>query len=70
MVEQKWIPVTSSNLSEVMYDPDSRTLSIRFHSGAEYSYADVPPEAAQELIRAPSPGRYFNSAIKGAYDQV
>lgn len=69
MAELSWVPVVSSNLSSVAYDQDTRTLYIRFQSGGEYTYADVPVEVAQSLIRAASPGRFFNERVKHAYRQ-
>jgi hypothetical protein len=62
------MPISSSHLSEVMYDPEKKTLGIRFHNGAEYSFQGVDAEIARGLLSAPSPGRYFNQFIKGHYD--
>lgn len=70
MAEPQWVPVASSNIDAVMYDEDSRTLSVRFRSGSVYSYADVDPQVADELVKAESPGRFFNQNIKGAYRQA
>ena len=66
--EPQWVRVVSSRLDAVMYEPDSRVLSVRFKNGAEYSYQDVPPEIARGLTLASSPGRYFADNIKGRYD--
>jgi len=64
----EWVPVSSSNLEAVMYDPDSRVLSIRFQNGAEYQYNNVEPEVARGLTQAASPGRFFDRNIRGHYD--
>jgi lysyl-tRNA synthetase class 2 len=64
----QWVPVSSSHLSEIMYDPEARTLGIRFQNGAEYTFENVEPDIARGLVSAPSPGRYFNRYIKGRYD--
>ena len=60
-------PLNSSNLQGYDYDPDTRLLKIRFVSGRTYSYADVPPDVADGLSSASSPGQYFNSAIKDQF---
>lgn len=59
------IPVDSSNLASVGYE--NRTLYIAFHSGGLYSYAGVPERIYQELLAAPSKGKYFHAYIKGVY---
>ena len=59
--------VSSSSVAEVGYDPSHNTLAIRFQSGREYWYADVPPPIHQDLVAASSIGRYFNTEIRGAY---
>ena len=64
----EWVPGNSSNLDAVMYDPDSRVLSIRFQNGAEYQYNNVEPEVARGLTQAASPGRFFDRNIRGHYD--
>jgi hypothetical protein len=67
------IPVTSSQIDAVGYDPGTRTLVVKFHAGglgkqAVYSYADVPPELGNGLIAAASPGSYFHRHIRnGGY---
>ena len=66
--EPQWVPVTSSRLDAVMYEPACRVLSVRFKNGAEYSYQDVDPEVARGLTSAPSPGRFFADNIKGRYE--
>ena len=53
-----WKEVDSSSLIEgYRYNPDDRTLHVRFKSnGAEYAYFDVEPEVAG-LIREGSEGK-------------
>ncbi|MFN3762814.1 MAG: KTSC domain-containing protein, partial [Anaerolineae bacterium] len=51
----------------VGYDEDTRTLEIEFHSGGIYQYYDVPPEIYQELLNAPSLGKYFHAKIRNTY---
>jgi hypothetical protein len=61
------IDVQSSNLSQVGYDPETRTLAIVFKKGDLYHYDDVPPEVFDELMEAPSTGRYFSQHIRNSF---
>lgn len=60
-------PVQSSNIDAVGYDPETQTLSVRFHSGDTFHYAGVPPGEYQDLISAGSIGGQFHRRIKGRY---
>lgn len=62
-----WQTLRSSNVAACAYDPQSRTLQIRYHSGRTYSYADVPQSVYEDLLAAPSPGTFVNDSIKGLY---
>ncbi len=59
--------VESSNLNSVGYDPKTKTLEIEFHEGGVYQYFDVPADIHQELISAPSKGKYHHKFIKNVY---
>ena len=61
------IPVRSSNLRAVAYEPWSRALVIAFHSGGMYQYDRVPPAEYAGLLRASSHGKYFHARIKDSY---
>ena len=67
------MPVTSSQIAAVGYDPIARQLVVRFHGcgprhEAIYFYAGVPAQIAAELIAAESPGAYFHRHIRhGGY---
>lgn len=63
----KRIPVTSSNIAQVGYDPETQTLEVEFHSGAVYQYFDVPQSVYDALMNAESIGGFLNSQIKGVY---
>jgi hypothetical protein len=58
------MPVQSSNLSAVDYDPRSGQLTIAFHNGRVYAYFRVPPPAFAGLMQARSRGKYFHVHIK------
>ncbi len=63
----EWIYVDSSNIEALRYLPDSLELHVRFLSGAEYSYSDVPQNIYDEFILASSKGSFLNRVIKGVY---
>jgi len=59
MIYQK---VDSSNIDAVAHE--GNVLGVRFNSGAEYHYDNVPPELHDEIVTAASVGRSFNALIK------
>lgn len=61
------IPVVSSNLRSVGYDPQTQTLEIEFRQNTVYQYYKVPETVFQELMNAPSHGKYFSKWIKKTY---
>ena len=52
----KLIPVASSMIQAVGYDPKTRILEVVFNSGRIYCYEDVPPNVYKELMAADSKG--------------
>ena len=63
----KTIPVKSSNIREIGYDPERREMRAVFHSGAIHDHVDVPPEEYAALMAAESHGKHYNARIKGKY---
>ena len=61
------IPVTSSNISSIGYDPATAILEIEFLSGGVYQYFDVPEHIHQDLMNASSHGEFFSEYIKSSY---
>lgn len=59
--------LSSTAIRYVAYDPETSELEVTFTNGSTYSHSDVPPEVAEGLINAGSPGSYYNSTIKGVY---
>jgi hypothetical protein len=53
----KLIPVESSMIQAVGYDPETHILEVVFNSGQTY----------QELMAADSKGQYMRAAIIGVY---
>lgn len=69
----QFIPVESSNINAIGFDPhkDDETLgvlSVRFKSGAEFQYFDVPAEKFDNFLDAESKGKFYIANVKGAYD--
>lgn len=62
------VPVRSSALRSVGYDPRTWALEVEFDSGEVYRYLDVPPEVVGGFIDARSKGTYLTTRIKPHYD--
>jgi len=63
-----WLPVKSSNIEAVAYDPEKKILSVRFIKSGIYHYFDVPQNIFDELRDAESVGKYFAEWIKGVFE--
>jgi hypothetical protein len=61
------IPIRSSNLAAVGYDPQRTQLRIRFRSGRTYDYFAVPLWEYAGLMLASSHGKYFHREIRNRY---
>jgi hypothetical protein len=59
--------VKSSTITEVAYDPAEQRLHVRFKSGGEYCYHDVPPGLHADMMAADSVGKFFHSSVKGQF---
>jgi hypothetical protein len=57
------VPVASTTLRSVGYE--AGTLEVEFESGSVYQYFDVSESIYDELLRAASPGTFFNEQIRG-----
>lgn len=64
------VPVVSSNIRSVGYDPTSSILEVEFNSGSVYQYLNVPESEYEGLMNAASKGRYLNRNIKGRYEDI
>lgn len=62
----KMIPVSSSNLVAVGYDPQTMILRIQFKSGI-YDYYEVPESIFDGLLSSSSKGSYHHSFIKSSF---
>ncbi len=64
---QNGIPVDSSMIRQLRYDPITKELRLTFNTDKDYSYDGVPSEVVTGILEAPSAGRYFNENIRGTY---
>ncbi len=46
----------------------SGTLTVEFHSGAQYNYYGVPEDVAESFVNAPSKGKFVWRALRDQYD--
>lgn len=60
------IPVQSSLLTSVGYDPEAQELSVEFKNGKVYTYLDVPPHVHERLTKADSIGKAFATHVRNA----
>jgi hypothetical protein len=65
------LPVKSTAIAGMGYEPVSRTLAIRFH-GREHThhYRDVPEEVWHRMCGAPSVGAAFAQHVRDKYSHV
>ena len=61
------IPVSSSNLRSIGYEPETATLEVEFNNGSVYQYHGVSKEIFDSFMQAGSKGSYFNANIKNNY---
>lgn len=61
------IPVESSDIVSIGYDPKSRVLEIEFKENRVYQYFDVEPRVYELFLKADSYGEYFYAHINKHY---
>ena len=61
------IRVSSSAITAVGYDIQSRRMKITFHQGHTYDFCGVPQHVVDGLLRAGSKGSDYNKHIKDRY---
>jgi hypothetical protein len=61
------IPLDSSLLSWVDYDPSRSQLSVQLRDGQRYLYFQLPPACYHQLLAADSHGAYFNRHIRNHF---
>lgn len=60
-------PIASSMMKGYYYDPASRVLTVQFHAGKPYAYADVPQAKIEAMTTAKSAGAYFAANIRSSH---
>lgn len=63
-------PLTSSTITAVGYDAETRTLGVQFKTGGTYHYEDVPEEVYSAFVVADSVETYFQRYIRDGYKRV
>lgn len=61
------VPVTSSAVAAVGYDPATNELEIEYAGGDVYRYSMVPPSVHRQLMQERSVGTFVNREIKPHY---
>lgn len=61
------LPVASSMINSVGYDPETQTLEVEFNNGRVYNYGGVPQSEFDNMMQAQSVGKYFAANIKNVY---
>jgi hypothetical protein len=62
--------LNSTTLTRVAYQMGSALLELEFRDGSVYHYAQVPEALHHDLLRADSPGLYFNLRIRGRFPHL
>lgn len=63
--QQTWIAVESSMITHAGYS--ETTMFLRFKSGKEYAYPNMPKKIYDDMMVAESIGKYFSQHIKGKF---
>ncbi|RVU43161.1 KTSC domain-containing protein [Lujinxingia sediminis] len=59
--------VHSSNVVSVGYSESEMILEVEFHGGSVYQYYGVPEFVYEEMMTAPSKGKFLAAQIKNQY---
>ena len=58
---------SSSTVRAIGYDSQAQTLEVEFLSGWVYQYYGVPDHMHDQMMEAPSKGRFLNMYIRDNY---
>ena len=59
--------VHSEAIEDIDYEAPRKRLLVRFTSGQQYAYKEVPREVHRSFLEADSKGRFFHEQIDGRY---
>ena len=62
------IPVKSSNLTTLSYNPFTKQLTVLFSRGTIYKYDNVDIDIVVKLLMSDSLGKFFNQNIINKYN--
>ncbi len=63
-IRMQRVPVSSSQLTSIGYDPATLTLEVEFRKGGVYQYVGISAETHEQLMAAESIGTFFNTMIR------
>ncbi len=61
-------PIESRSLAAVDYDAEAKALDVEFRDGAINRYQDSPAAFHVALLEGESPGRFFSSHVRDAFE--
>jgi hypothetical protein len=61
------IPITSSLIAGVGYDPETEELHVEFQKGDTYVYRGVTQPVYDAMMESLSVGQFFLRNVKGQY---
>lgn len=64
------VPVKSSNIDKIGYDPQTNELNVVFKNGGSYTYHGITADQHKALIGAKSIGSHLHKVIKPAAKSV
>jgi hypothetical protein len=62
--------VDSSWIHSVFYNAVRGEMAVRMHNGYTYAYLNVPVAVFENMRDSVSPGRFYNSSVKGSYKNI
>ena len=58
----------SSHVQKVEYNDDCKSLRVEYQNGRVYNFSNVPADVYEELVLAPSVGKFLNEFVYENYD--
>lgn len=63
---QRW-KVDSSMILAINYDKTMELLELELHSGAIWRFRDVPDILVEDMLKAPSKGKFYNAWLRDLF---
>jgi len=57
----------STAIASLLYDEEREVLQVTFANGRSYTLDNVPRNTVEEFMNSDSPGRFFNTSLKGMF---